>query len=141
VTRILALDVGERRIGVALSDPTAAVAQPLLVIERRGWPADLARLRDLVERHGVERIVVGLPLTLAGRRGAAAERIDRFIARLRTVVGVAVEPYDERLTTVAAERALLAGDVRRAQRRAVRDAVAAALLLQTYLDRSRAGSL
>ena len=141
MSRTLALDVGERRIGVAVSDPTGVVAQPLLVIERRGWEPDLARIRELVRAHEVHRIVVGYPFTLRKERGTQAQRVDRFIARLRQAVVVDVLPYDERLTTAAAERVLLAGDVRRARRRAVRDAVAAALLLQGYLDRERAHSL
>lgn len=141
MSRILALDVGERRIGVAVSDPTGIVAQPLLVIERRGWAPDLARIRELVRTHQVRRIVVGYPYTLRKARGLQTEQVDRFMTRLRQAVTVDVLPYDERLTTAQAERALLAGDVRRARRRAVRDAVAAALLLQNYLDRQRAHSL
>ncbi len=141
MSRILALDVGERRIGVAVSDPTGIVAQPLLVIERRGWAPDLARIRELVRTHQVRRIVVGYPYTLRKTRGLQTEQVDRFMTRLRQAVTVDVLPYDERLTTAQAERALLAGDVRRARRRAVRDAVAAALLLQNYLDRQRAHSL
>ncbi len=138
MSRVLALDIGERRIGVALSDPTGTVAQPLLVIERQGWEADLARIRRLVNEHEVQHVLVGYPYTLAKRREAQAQRVDRFLARLRPTIPVPVEACDERLTTAAAERALLEGDVRRARRRAVRDAVAAALLLQVYLDRQRA---
>lgn len=137
MSRTLALDVGERRIGVAVSDPAGIVAQPLLVIERRGWAADLARLRALVAEHAVSRIVVGYPVTLANRRGEQTRRVDHFVERLRAALPVAVETWDERLTTAAAERILLAGDVSRARRRAVRDAVAAAVLLQGYLDRER----
>lgn len=137
MSRTLALDVGERRIGVAVSDPAGIVAQPVLVIERRGWTADLARLRALVAEYGVARVVVGYPVTLANRRGPQTRRVDRFVERLRSALPVAVETWDERLTTAAAERILLAGDVSRARRRAVRDAVAAAVLLQGYLDRER----
>jgi putative Holliday junction resolvase len=137
MSRTLALDVGERRVGVAVSDPAGIVAQPLLVIERRGWAADLARLRTLVAEYRVSRIVVGYPLTLANRRGAQTRRVDQFVERLRAALPVAVETWDERLTTAAAERILLGGDASRARRRAVRDAVAAAVLLQGYLDRER----
>jgi len=138
VSRTLALDVGERRIGVALSDPTGVVANALEVIERQGWAVDLRRIRGIVQTHVVTRVVVGYPLTLAGEVGVQAQRVDRFIARLREALNVEVLPWDERLTTVQAERALLEADVRRRRRREVRDAVAAALLLQGYLDRHRA---
>lgn len=139
MSRTLALDVGERRIGVAVSDPAGIIAQPLLVIERTGGPADLSRIAAIVREQGVGRLVVGYPLTMAGERGTQAQRMDRFIARLRGVLSVGVVAADERLTTAAAERSLLEGDVRRGRRRQVRDAVAAALLLQGYLDRRRAG--
>ena len=134
---ILALDVGERRIGVALSDPAGVVALPLLVIERRGWRPDLARVTALVREYAVEQIVVGYPVTLAHGRSAQTERVERFVARLRRAVPVPVVTWDERLSTAAAERILLAGDLRRARRRRVRDAVAASLILQGYLDRRR----
>jgi len=137
MSRTLALDVGERRIGVAISDPTGVIALPLLVIARRAWAMDLARVAALVRQHAVERIVVGYPLTLAHRRSAQTERVDRFVVRLRQAVGVPVETWDERLTTAEAERVLVAADLRRERRRRVRDAVAAALLLQGYLDRRR----
>lgn len=139
MSRTLALDVGERRIGVAVSDPAGIIAQPLLVIERTGGPTDLSRIAAIVREQGVDRLVVGYPLTMAGERGTQAQRMDRFIARLRGVLSVEVVAADERLTTAAAERSLLEGDVRRGRRRQVRDAVAAALLLQGYLDRRRAG--
>lgn len=135
--RVLALDVGERRIGIAVSDPSGVVAQPAEVIERKGWEVDLGRIAALVQATGARRVIVGYPLTLAGEQGRQAEYVDRFIARLRRVLDVEVVTMDERLTTVAAERALLEGDVSRRRRREVRDAVAAALLLQTYLDKNR----
>jgi putative Holliday junction resolvase len=140
VSRTLALDVGERRIGVAVSDPGGLVAQPLLVIERKGWEVDLRRITAIVQTQCVGEVVVGYPLTLSGHVGPQAQRVDRFIARLRNALSVEVVPWDERFTTAAAERALLEGDVRRHRRRRVRDALAAALLLQGYLDRRRRGS-
>lgn len=135
--RILALDVGERRIGVAVSDPSGVIAQPAEVIERKGWEADLERIAALVHTTGARRVVVGFPLTMAGAEGRQAERVGRFVSRLRRVLDVEVVTADERLTTAAAERSLLEGDVSRRRRREVRDAVAAALLLQLYLDRHR----
>jgi len=139
VSRTLALDLGERRIGVALSDPSGLIAQPLSVIERRSLQADLRQIAALVAAHDVERVVVGYPLTLAGRSERAAQRVDRFIAQLRRALPVEVATVDERFSTVAAERALLEGGLRRERRRRVRDAVAAALILQADLDRRRAG--
>ncbi len=139
MSRTLALDVGERRIGVAVSDPDGVIAQPLRVIERRGERADLARIAALVSEEAAGRVVVGLPLTLAGEAGLAARRVERFIEQLRKALAVEVVAADERLTTAAAERSLLEGGLRRERRRRVRDAVAAALILQGYLDRRRAG--
>ncbi len=136
--RTLALDVGTRRIGVAVSDPGGVVAQPLAVIEREGWETDRKRIATIVRDQDVDLIVVGYPLTLSMERGRQAELVDRFVARLRTAIPVTVVTWDERLTTAAAERVLLAADLRRAHRRRVRDAVAAAVLLQGYLDRRRA---
>lgn len=138
MSRTLALDVGERRIGVAVSDPTGLIAQPLLVIERRGAQADLARIAALGVEQSADRVVVGYPLTLAGTSGVQAQRVDRFIEQLRAAVRVEVVTADERLSTVAAERSLLEGGLRRGRRRQIRDAVAAALILQGYLDRQRA---
>lgn len=139
MSRMLALDVGERRIGVAVSDPSGLIAQPLLVIDRRGARADLARIAALVAEQSADRIVVGYPLTLGGTSGVQAQRVDRFVEQLRAAVPVEVVTADERLSTVAAERSLLEGGLRRARRRQVRDAVAAALILQGYLDRRQAG--
>lgn len=137
MTRTLALDVGERRIGVALSDADGIIAQPLMVIERRGGAADVGHIAAVVSERAADRVVVGYPLTLAGKAGTQARRMDRFIERLRKAVRVEVVAVDERLSTTAAERALLEGGLRRERRRQVRDAVAAALILQGYLDRRR----
>lgn len=120
--RILALDYGPARTGVAISDPTGTIARPLGVVERAGSAAGLARLRALVEEQGAEKVVVGLPLTLAGERGEQARATERFVERLRALLPVPVEVEDERFTSVLAE-----GD----------DARAAAHLLAGYLERAR----
>lgn len=135
--RVLAIDVGEARIGIAVSDPSGTIAQGVEVIPRRSWAQVLARLKSHVETHHVERVVVGLPLRMDGSEGEAAARARAFAARLQAALGVPVELQDERLSTAEAERTMIAGDVRRAERRQRRDAVAAALFLQTYLDRRR----
>lgn len=135
--RILALDVGEQRIGVATSDPSGTIAQAVGVILRRSWPAVLDRIREYLITYQVDRIVVGLPLRLDGSEGEAAAGARAFAARVQAAVTVPVELQDERLSTAEAERMMVASDMRRAARRQRRDAVAAALFLQTYLDRRR----
>jgi putative Holliday junction resolvase len=134
VTRILGLDPGERRIGVALSDPTGTIASPHSVIDRRAVdPA--AAVRALCIENDVERIVVGLPTSLSGGEGPAAAAARAFATLVAEATGLPMEYQDERFTTVTAETALLEGGVSRAKRRDVRDKVAAAVILQTYLDR------
>jgi putative Holliday junction resolvase len=136
--RVLALDFGDRRIGIALSDPMGLAARPLLTLRRTSWERDLEAIRHLVREHDVRRIVVGLPLDMDGGRGPRVRLTEAFIERVRRATGLPVVPWDERLTTVQAERILLEGDVSRARRRAVIDQVAAVIVLQTYLDAQRA---
>ncbi len=130
----LGLDPGERRVGVALSDPTGTIASPHSVIDRRSVELTEA-VRMLCEEHDVERIVVGLPTGLSGVEGPSAEAARTVGTAVAEATGLPVEYQDERFTTVTAEAALLEGGVRRAKRRDVRDKVAAAVILQTYLDR------
>jgi putative Holliday junction resolvase len=122
--KVLALDYGSARTGVAVSDPTGTVARPLGVVERAASEDGIARLVELAREEDVERIVVGLPITLRGEHGAQAEETDRFVALLRAAVDLPVESFDERFTTKLAE----AGESRAEQ-----DAVAAAHLLSSYL--------
>ena len=132
--RILALDVGHKRIGVALSDPLNITAQGLTTLSRSELERDLEAIRRLVEQHEVKTIVVGLPVGLDGSIGPEAAGMQRFIDELAAVVDCPVRPWDERFTTAQAERALLEGRVRRSKRKSLRDQVAATLLLQNYLD-------
>jgi putative Holliday junction resolvase len=122
--KVLALDYGSARTGVAVSDPTGTVARPLGVVERAASDDGIARLVELAREEDVERIVVGLPMTLRGEHGAQAEETDRFVELLRAAVDLPVESFDERFTTKLAE----AGESRAEQ-----DAVAAAHLLSSYL--------
>ncbi len=144
--RILAIDHGERRLGLAISDPSGAIAMPLEVIPRAGWAKDLACLRRVIETQQVDEIVVGRPLTTRGTAGAQAQAAARFAARLRETLVPPVIEVDERFSTAAAERVLREGG-RRSRDRGVRDrharrdAVAAAFLLQPYLDRRRGEAL
>jgi putative holliday junction resolvase len=123
--KVLALDYGSARTGVAVSDPTGTLARPLEVVENASAPAGLRHLAELVEREGVERIVVGLPVTLRGERGAQAEETEAFVSALRAVTEVPIESFDERFTTKLAEAQ---------PSEAPPDAVAAAHLLSTYLE-------
>jgi putative Holliday junction resolvase len=126
---VLALDYGSARTGVAITDATGEIARPLTVVERAASSAGLARIADLVGEHGVERVVVGLPLTLRGERGSQALETEAFVEALRGVLDVPVETYDERFTT-----SLAAGD----EGSAPEDARAAAHLLESYVRWSSA---
>ena len=101
--KVVALDYGAARTGVAVSDPTGTLARPMGVVEKAGTTAGLARLAELIEDERAERVVVGLPLTLRGERGEQARETERFVEALRAVVGVPVESFDERFTTDLAE--------------------------------------
>jgi putative Holliday junction resolvase len=129
--KVVALDYGSARTGVAVSDPTGTIARPLGVVERAASEAGLARLAELVREEGAELIVVGLPLTLRGERGAQAQETEAFLEALRGAVEVPVESYDERFTTGLA--ASVGSDD------APEDARAAAHLLSSYLAWSSAG--
>jgi putative Holliday junction resolvase len=124
----MALDYGAVRTGVALSDPSGMLATPMPVVERAGTKKGMARLAEVISSSGAERVVVGLPLTLAGEEGIQAAETREFVARLSRRVQVPIELYDERLTTVQAERAGGAADA---------DSRAAAHLLEAFLDARR----
>lgn len=132
-SRILALDYGTKRIGVALSDELGWTAQPLETFERRTLDRDLAHIVSLVESHEVGRVVLGLPLQLDGREGPAIQAMREFATRLEQRLTVPLILWDERMTTKAAEDLLIAADVSRKKRKGAVDRVAAALLLQSYL--------
>jgi putative Holliday junction resolvase len=121
--KVLALDYGSARTGVAVSDPSGTIARPLGVVERAGSESGIARLADLIREEEAERVVVGLPLTLRGERGAQARETEAFVEALRAAVGVPVESYDERFTTRLAQTAPGPDDAR-----------AAAHLLSSYLE-------
>ncbi|MBV9439101.1 MAG: Holliday junction resolvase RuvX [Candidatus Eremiobacteraeota bacterium] len=132
---VLALDVGERRIGVAVGEGTFAF--PHATMERTNVRDDVARIAALASERGARTIVVGDPLTLDGRRGTASEKIDAFVAHLARAFDGEIVRIDERLTTAAAERALIGADVSRAKRRKVVDQLAALGILETWLARRR----
>jgi putative Holliday junction resolvase len=135
----MAVDPGSKRVGLALSDPTATIAQALTTVPAEPFSTLAFRLAQLARRHDAERIVVGLPRRLDGTSGPEAVAARGLAEAIRRESGLPVELVDERLSTVAAERALIADGVRREKRRLSVDRVAAALMLQAHLDRRRAG--
>lgn len=132
--RILALDYGTKRIGVALSDELGWTAQPLETFERRTLDRDVVHIAALVESHSVERVVLGLPLQLDGREGPAVQAMREFTDKLEASLPVPVVLWDERMTTKAAEELLIAADVSRKKRKGIVDRIAAAILLRSYLE-------
>jgi putative Holliday junction resolvase len=134
---VLALDVGARRIGVAVSDPSESFALPLSTIERTRLHDDLAAILELAAEHGANTIVVGDPLTLAGERGIASRKMDEFARALGQAFAGAVERVDERLTTALVTKQLIEADVSRKKRKRVVDRLAAASILETFLARRR----
>jgi putative Holliday junction resolvase len=133
--RVAALDVGEARIGVAVSDELGITAQGIGVVRRVGGRRDLEALGELLAPYAPERLVVGLPLSMNGSEGPQAVKVRAFAERAAAHLGLPLEFQDERLTTVAAERALLEADVSRRRRKDVVDKVAASLILQGWLAR------
>jgi putative Holliday junction resolvase len=131
--RILALDYGTKRIGVALSDELGWTAQPLETLNRRTLDRDITHIASLVGTHEVGQVLLGFPLQLDGREGPAIQAMREFQARLEQGVPVPVVLWDERLTTKAAEDLLIAADVSRKKRKGVVDRIAASILLQSYL--------
>ncbi len=134
---IVALDVGERRIGVAVSDPFGSFALPYDTIERTNIKADLGAIVAIAAERGARTIVVGDPITMAGTRGPAAEKMDAFVVALARVYDGEIARIDERLTTAAVQKSLIGADVSRKARRSVVDKLAAAMILETYLARKR----
>ena len=135
--RFLGLDVGDRRIGIALSDETGTVAQGRGVYTRQGEKEDLSYFVELCRRERVEKIVVGLPLNMDGSEGEQAKRVRAFGAALTKQTGLPVEFLDERLTTVEADRVLSQAGFREKKKRKMRDELAAVLILQAWLDSRR----
>ena len=137
--RILALDHGTQRIGLAISDELKIIAQPLEFVPAEPFDAFADRLKAILAEKPCELILVGLPRNMDGSYGSAAERVREFVTRLKNSVPVPIRTWDERLTSAQANRVLLQGNVRRADRKQKVDAMAAAILLQSFLDASAAG--
>ena len=133
--RILALDIGDKTIGMAVSDELLFTAQGIDVIRRSSWIKDMAQLRAVIERYSVDRILAGMPRNMDGTYGPRSEMVRNFVDKLR-IEFPAMEFvfWDERLSTVAAQKSLIAADVSREKRRKVIDKMAAVFILQGYLD-------
>ena len=137
--RIMGLDFGTKRIGVALSDELFITAQGADTIYRTAIAADMARIKRVAEENSVGEIVVGLPISMNGTHSAKTKEVLEFADSLAKVVSIPVKTWDERLTTVQAEKALLEADVSRGKRRMVIDKIAAQIILQNYLDSRKKG--
>lgn len=135
--RLMSLDIGDRRIGVALSDPKQILARGITVIRRRTKQADLALISSLVEEHQVEKVVVGHPLRSDGSVGEQAQRVEAYVEELEQALEVPVLLWDEGYSTVRAREAMIEAGRKRKERRERIDAVAAAAILQDYLDSQR----
>jgi putative Holliday junction resolvase len=138
MSRVVGIDLGSRRIGVALSDGLGLTAQPLATIARHGGVRDLQAIAEVVAKNDAGLVVLGLPLDPEGNEGAAAKSARAFADRLRAALPVPVEMIDESFSTVEAEEVLLAADLSRARRKQVIDRLAAAVILQRWLDQKKA---
>lgn len=137
--RTMALDVGDKRIGVAISDPLDITAQGIETMTRKGLQADIHYLDELASKYDVGKIVVGLPRNMNGSLGFQGEKVKNFAGKVGEALNIPIVYYDERLTTVAAGRVLLMADVSRMKRKKVVDKLAAVIILQSYMDSLRTG--
>lgn len=139
MNRIMGLDIGDKTIGVALSDPLMITAQGLTTILRESYKKDIFIIEDIVDKYNVNKIVVGFPKNMNNTVGPQGEKVLNFVNKLKNKIKIEIVLEDERLTTIAAERTLIEGDVSRENRKRVIDKIAATYILQTYLDRNIRG--
>lgn len=132
--RILALDVGEKRIGIAVSDELNIIAQSLTVIKRTNLVNTAAEIHALIQKYNVSKVIIGLPLNMEGTKGPSAGRVEEFTAFLKSKLSAEIEMVDERLTSSQGERMLLDADISRKKRKSAIDKIAAQLILQVYLE-------
>ena len=132
--RILAIDHGTKRIGVAVSDETKTIAQPLEYIPAEPFAGFLERLKKILAEKEISLILIGMPRNMDGSYGPATQKVETFIGVLKTAITVPIKTWDERLTSTMANRTMIQGNVRRDKRKEKVDAMAAAILLQSYLD-------
>lgn len=134
--RIMGLDVGDKTIGVAISDPLLLTAQGYKTISRESNKKDIKEIEDIIKEYNITKIIVGLPKNMNNTIGIQGEKVLNFVEKLKRRIKVEIVLEDERLTTVSAERILLEGDVSRKNRKKIIDKVAATYILQNYLDRN-----
>ncbi|MEE8448994.1 MAG: Holliday junction resolvase RuvX [Thermodesulfobacteriota bacterium] len=139
--RTVALDVGSKTIGVAVSDRLGMTAQRVTTVKRAGLAVDLARLVKLFSELEAQRVLVGLPLALKGEMGPQAKKVLQFVEAMKEETNLPVVLWDERFSTVAAEKILLEADLSRSRRKKLRDELAAVLILQSYLDSQWSGNI
>lgn len=137
--RILGLDIGDKTIGVAISDEMGWTAQALKTIRRNGSKKEISELKELIEEYEAKEILVGLPKNMDGSLGFQAKKVLAFVERLKSSLSLPILLWDERLSTVRAERTLLEADLSRKKRKGLRDKLAAQFILQGYLDRKASG--
>ena len=135
--RIMGLDIGDKTIGVAVSDLMGLTAQGVKTVKRVGKKKDIEALKEIIKERQVNKIVSGLPKNMNGTLGPQGEKVIKFCELLEEETGIKIEYWDERLSTVAAEKTLIQGNVRRENRKGVIDMVAAVIILQGYLDRQK----
>ena len=137
MARILSLDIGDSRIGVAMSDPIGILASPLTIIRRRDDDTDVQAIAHLVTEHSVGRVIVGLPISMSGQMGTQAEKVKVFAERLAQSLSVPIQLYDERLSTVTARQLMHEAAGKKKIGHKKDDAIAAAVILRSFLDESR----
>ena len=135
--RTLALDIGDRRIGVAVSDPTGLIARPLAIITRKDEPSDIQAVAEFAREYGARLVVIGLPLSLDGRSGSQSEKVRLFSGTLAAALDIPIEMHDERFSTVTAREYRLGSGAGKKKRQSHDDDAAAAVILQNYLDEVR----
>lgn len=133
--RIIGLDVGNKTIGVAVSDPLGITSQGITTIRRKGIKNDFIELKEIIDEYSVKKAVIGLPKNMNNSLGPQGEKVLKFVEKFKTKFNIEVVLEDERLTTVAAEKTLIQFDVRREKRKKVIDKIAATYILQSYLDK------
>lgn len=132
--RIIGLDVGDRTIGIAISDPLGLTAQGITTIRRKSLEKDISAILDICKEYSVESFVIGLPKNMNGTVGPQGEKVLEFCEELKKNISIPITMWDERLTTVAAEKAMLQADMSRSKRKKIVDKIAATYILQGYLD-------
>ena len=135
--RALGLDVGQKRIGVALSDPEGILASPLTIVDATDTEQAINNISDLCDQYQIERIVVGMPRSMDGTLGKQAEVVQQFVSQLANIIKITIDTWDERLSSIEADRAMIAAGTKKDKKKKLRDAIAAAIILQGYLDRKR----